>query len=37
VFITDTQRSRIEHVFKLINIDHSIFNVSDGKLSDPEV
>jgi DNA replication and repair protein RecF len=37
VFITDTQRSRIEHVFRLINIDHSIFNVSDSELSDPEV
>lgn len=36
VFITDTQRSRIENVFKIIDIDHLIFNVSDGMLSDPE-
>jgi len=37
VFITDTQRSRIENVFKIIDIDHLIFNVSDGLLSEPEI
>lgn len=37
VFITDTQRSRIENVFKVIDIDHMIFNVTDGELSEPEV
>ena len=36
VFITDTQRSRIEQVFRMIDIDHSIFNVTDGVLSEPE-
>ena len=36
VFITDTQRSRIENVFKVIDIDHLIFNVTDGVLSEPE-
>ena len=36
VFITDTQRSRIEHVFRIIDIDHLIFNVSNGILSEPE-
>jgi len=37
VFITDTQRSRIENVFKIIDIDHLIFNVADGVLSEPEI
>ncbi|MBE9485049.1 MAG: DNA replication/repair protein RecF [Bacteroidetes bacterium] len=37
VFITDTQRSRIEKVFKTIDIDHLIFNVTDGILSEPEI
>jgi len=37
VFITDTQRSRIENVFKIIDIDHLIFSVTDGVLSEPEI
>ncbi len=37
VFITDTQRSRIENVFEIIDIDHLIFNVTDGVLSEPEI
>ncbi len=36
VFITDTQRSRIESIFKVINIDHQIFSVADGILSEPQ-
>lgn len=36
VFITDTQRNRIEKIFKMVNIDHKIFNVSDGQLSEEE-
>ncbi|MEN8224635.1 MAG: DNA replication/repair protein RecF [Bacteroidota bacterium] len=36
VFITDTQRSRIENIFSTIDIDHRIFNVVDGKLSEDE-
>lgn len=36
VFITDTQRSRIEQVFRVIDIDHRIFSVTDGMLSEPE-
>jgi DNA replication and repair protein RecF len=36
VFITDTQRGRIEKIFKKIDIDHSIYNVIAGKLSNPE-
>ena len=36
VFITDTQRSRIEKIFNIIDIEHSIFNVADGILSEPE-
>ncbi len=36
VFITDTQRNRIENIFKIIDIDHLVFNVTDGILSDPE-
>lgn len=30
VFITDTQRNRIERIFKLVSIDHKIFEVQDG-------
>ena len=37
VFITDTQRSRIEKIFKIVDIDHLIFNVTDGILSEPEI
>ena len=36
VFITDTQRSRIEKIFSMIDIDHCIFNVVAGKLSEPD-
>lgn len=36
VFITDTQRSRIENIFRVIDIDHRIFNVSGGQLSEEE-
>ena len=36
VFITDTQRSRIEKIFNAIDIDHNIFNVSEGVLSEAE-
>lgn len=36
VFITDTQRSRIENIFKIIDIDHRIFTVTAGELSEPE-
>jgi DNA replication and repair protein RecF len=36
VFITDTQRSRIENIFKIINIDHQIYTVAGGKLSEEE-
>jgi DNA replication and repair protein RecF len=36
VFITDTQRTRIKHVFDIIDIDHYIFNVTDGRLSEAE-
>ena len=32
VFITDTQKQRIENIFKLVDIDHRIFNVTDGKV-----
>ena len=31
VFITDTQKYRIEKIFKMVDIDHRIFNVDDGK------
>ncbi len=30
VFITDTQRQRIEKIFQLVSIDHRIFMVEDG-------
>jgi DNA replication and repair protein RecF len=30
VFITDTQRSRIEQIFKIVTIDHNIFDIEDG-------
>ncbi len=36
VFITDTQRGRIEKIFRTVDIDHLIFNVTDGSLSEPE-
>ena len=36
VFITDTQRSRIENIFSIVNIDHRVFNVVAGKLSEEE-
>ena len=32
VFITDTQKQRIEKLFNLVDIDHRIFNVSDGEV-----
>jgi len=32
VFITDTQRSRIEKLFESVNIDHKIFEISEGKI-----
>jgi DNA replication and repair protein RecF len=32
VFITDTQKQRIENIFKLVDIDHRIFNVFNGKV-----
>lgn len=32
IFITDTQKQRIEKIFKEVNIDHKIFAVADGKL-----
>jgi len=31
VFITDTQRYRVEKIFETVDIDHRIFNVRDGK------
>jgi DNA replication and repair protein RecF len=30
VFITDTQKERIENIFVQVNIDHRIFNITDG-------
>ncbi len=30
VFITDTQRQRIENIFKIVNIDHHIFDIDNG-------
>ncbi len=30
IFITDTQKERIENIFIQVNIDHKIFNVVDG-------
>lgn len=32
VFITDTQRQRIENLFKIVNIDHKIFDIENGML-----
>ena len=32
VFITDTQRHRIEQLFEEVRIDHKIFEVSEGKI-----
>jgi len=32
VFITDTQRSRIENIFKEVTIDHKLFSISEGKV-----
>ncbi|MEJ2596348.1 MAG: DNA replication/repair protein RecF [bacterium] len=34
VFITDTQRQRIESIFKGVEIDHKIFHVSDNQVKD---
>lgn len=34
VFITDTQRQRIEKIFTLVSIDHKIFTVVDGEVND---
>ncbi len=31
VFITDTQRYRVEKIFQSVDIDHRIFNVTEGK------
>lgn len=36
VFITDTQKRRIEMIFETIKIDHRIFSVENGSLSEPE-
>lgn len=33
VFITDTQRNRIERIFKDVDIDHKIFSVKNGTVS----
>jgi len=33
IFITDTQKQRIEKIFKEVNIDHKIFAVDNGKAS----
>ncbi len=32
IFITDTQKQRIEKIFNEVNIDHNIFAVMDGKV-----
>jgi DNA replication and repair protein RecF len=32
VFITDTQRSRIEKLFEEVDIDHRIFEIREGKV-----
>ncbi len=37
VFITDTQRKRIENIFRKVDIDHKIFTVTSGQLSAPEL
>jgi DNA replication and repair protein RecF len=34
VFVTDTQRSRIEKLFIEVNIDHKIFEISTGKVQE---
>jgi len=31
IFITDTQKERIEHLFKEVDIDHKIYEIVDGK------
>ncbi len=36
VFITDTQRSRIEKLLATVNIDHKIFNVNSGIITEME-
>ena len=36
VFVTDTQRSRIEKLFEKVRIDHKIFEISAGKVKDYE-
>lgn len=33
IFITDTQKHRIEKIFREVNIDHKIFAVDDGKVT----
>lgn len=33
VFITDTQRSRIETLFRQVDIDHRIFEINEGKIT----
>ncbi|MEZ5082482.1 MAG: DNA replication/repair protein RecF [Bacteroidales bacterium] len=35
-FITDTQKERIENIFKEVNIEHKIFLISDGRASEIE-
>ncbi|MCD4772291.1 MAG: DNA replication and repair protein RecF, partial [Bacteroidales bacterium] len=34
VFITDTQRQRIEKIFKTVNIDHKIFEIKNANVSE---
>jgi len=34
VFITDTQRRRIEHIFNTVEIDHKIFEIKDNDASE---
>jgi len=34
VFITDTQRERIEHIFNTVDIEHKIFEIEAGSASD---
>ena len=36
VFITDTQKHRAERIFKAVDIDHKIFQVTDGKIEHHE-
>jgi DNA replication and repair protein RecF len=33
-FITDTQKERINEVFKQVKIDHKIFEIIDGKANE---